>query len=94
MEYQWFWGALGAKMHFWGPKSHFREKVAFLRNLGIFAEKQLWSEKCTFGAPAPPPPGLGPLGPLGRAPAALALIEPMEFQHSWRSAIPGGSQKC
>ena len=78
-------GRPGGENALLGSKVAFLRKSRFLRNFSVFAKKQLWSEKCTFGAPAPPPPGLGPLGPLGRAPAALALIEPMEFQHSWRS---------
>ena len=75
-------GRPGGENALLGSKVAFLRKSRILRYFSVFAKKQLWSEKCTFGAPAPPPPGLGP---LGRAPAALALIEPMEFQHSWRS---------
>ena len=74
-----------------GENALLGSKVAFLRKSLIFADFQRFCEKATlerkvhFWGPGPSPPGLGPLGPLGRAPAALALIEPMEFQHSWRS---------
>ena len=63
----------------------FLRKVHFFAKFQLFRPKVTFSRKCNFGTKSAPPPGLGPLGPLGRAPAALALIEPMEFQHSWRS---------